>query len=54
MTPGADGAGAGLAIGIPVYNGGHFLAESLDSLLAQTYENIDFVISDNASTDDTE
>ena len=44
----------GVAIGVPVFNGGHFLAESLDSLLAQSYDNIDFVISDNGSTDDTE
>lgn len=43
-----------VAIGVPVYNGAQFLAESLDSLLGQTYENIDFVISDNGSTDGTE
>jgi glycosyltransferase involved in cell wall biosynthesis len=43
-----------VSIGIPVYNGGRFLAESLDSLLAQTYEEIEFVISDNGSTDETE
>lgn len=43
-----------VAIGIPVFNGARFLAESLDSLLSQSYEDIDFVISDNASTDGTE
>ncbi len=45
---------ASVSIGIPVYNGAHFLAMSLDSLLAQTYEDIEFFISDNGSTDGTE
>ena len=43
-----------VSIGVPVYNGGRFIAETLDSLLAQTYEDYELVISDNASTDDTE
>src|SRR3954468_18589343 len=42
-----------LSIGLPVYNGEDFLAESLDSLLGQTYENFELIISDNASTDAT-
>lgn len=37
-----------------MYNGARFLAMSLDSLLAQTYEDIEFFISDNGSTDGTE
>jgi glycosyltransferase involved in cell wall biosynthesis len=45
---------ATVSIGIPVYNGARFLATSLESLLAQTYENIEFFISDNGSTDATE
>ncbi|RDI74845.1 Glycosyl transferase family 2 [Gaiella occulta] len=45
---------AKVSIGIPVYNGAQFLAASLESLLAQTYEDIEFVISDNGSTDGTE
>jgi glycosyltransferase involved in cell wall biosynthesis len=45
---------AAVSIGIPVYNGAHFLATSLDSLMAQTYEDIEFFISDNGSTDGTE
>lgn len=45
---------ATVSIGIPVYNGARFLATSLESLLAQTYEDIEFFISDNGSTDDTE
>ncbi|MGH3003476.1 MAG: glycosyltransferase family 2 protein [Gaiellaceae bacterium] len=45
---------ATVSIGIPVYNGARFLATSLESLLDQTYEDIEFLISDNGSTDDTE
>jgi glycosyltransferase involved in cell wall biosynthesis len=43
-----------VSIGVPVYNGERFLAASLDSLLAQTFEDFELVISDNASTDGTE
>lgn len=43
-----------VSIGLPVYNGERFLREALDSLLAQTYSDFDLVISDNASTDQTE
>ncbi|MER7162668.1 glycosyltransferase family 2 protein, partial [Streptomyces lydicus] len=42
-----------LSIGLPVYNGEEYLAESLDALLGQTYEDFELVISDNASTDGT-
>ena len=43
-----------IGIGLPVYNGGRFLAETLDSLLAQTFGDFELIISDNASTDSTE
>jgi glycosyltransferase involved in cell wall biosynthesis len=43
-----------VSIGLPVYNGARFLAASLDSLLAQTFVDFELVISDNASTDETE
>lgn len=43
-----------LSIGLPVYNGERYLAESLDALLGQTYEDFELIISDNASTDGTE
>ena len=43
-----------LSIGVPVRNGERFLAETLDSLLAQTFEDFELIISDNASTDQTE
>ena len=43
-----------VSIGMPVYNGAAFLKESLDSLLSQTYGDFELIISDNASTDETE
>jgi len=42
-----------LTIGLPVYNGERFLSQSLDALLAQTFEDFELIISDNASTDST-
>jgi glycosyltransferase involved in cell wall biosynthesis len=46
-------AGPRLSIGLPIYNGENYLAETLDSLLGQSYENFELIISDNASTDGT-
>ena len=43
-----------VSIGVPVYNGENFLAETLDSILAQTFTDFELIISDNASTDGTE
>ena len=42
-----------LSVGLPVYNGENYLAESLDALLGQSYEDFELIISDNASTDGT-
>jgi len=42
-----------LSIGLPVYNGGRFLAAAIDSLLEQDYRDFELVISDNASKDRT-
>ena len=42
-----------LSIGLPVYNGENHLAESLEALLGQSYNDFELVISDNASTDGT-
>ena len=42
-----------LSIGLPVYNGEKFLAESIESLLGQSYEDFELIISDNASSDGT-
>jgi glycosyltransferase involved in cell wall biosynthesis len=47
------GAPPRLTVGLPVYNGENYLSESLDALLAQSYEDFELIISDNASTDGT-
>ncbi len=43
-----------VSIGLCVRNGGNYLREALDSLLAQTYKNFELIISDNVSRDDTQ
>ena len=43
-----------VSIGIPVWNGERHLAETLDSLLGQTFRDFEIVLSDNASDDRTE
>lgn len=43
-----------VSIGMPVYNGEGYIREALDSLLSQTYQDFELIISDNASTDGTE
>ena len=42
-----------VSIGLPVYNGANYLRTAVETILAQTYENLELIISDNASTDDT-
>jgi len=42
-----------LTIGLPVYNGERYLAEAIDALLGQSYQDYELIISDNASTDGT-
>jgi glycosyltransferase involved in cell wall biosynthesis len=42
-----------VTIGLPVYNGEHFIARAIESLLAQDYANFNLVVSDNCSTDRT-
>jgi len=44
---------ARVGIGVPVYNGGALLAQSLDCLRTQSFEDIEVVIGDNASDDET-
>jgi len=42
-----------VAVGLPVYNGENYLAETLDLLLGQTFEDFELIISDNCSSDRT-
>lgn len=42
-----------VSIGVPVYNGGRFLRRTLESLIDQTYNPLEIIVCDNASTDDT-
>jgi len=42
-----------VTIGIPTFNSEKFLKSTLDSLLCQTYQNIEFTLFDNCSTDRT-
>ncbi len=44
---------ARVGIGVPVYNGSRCLAESLECLRTQTFEDFEVVIGDNASDDAT-
>lgn len=43
-----------VSVGMPLYNAERYLEEALESLLAQSFEDFELVISDNASTDRTE
>lgn len=42
-----------VSVGIPTYNRSHLIKRSINSLINQDYDNIEIVISDNASTDET-
>ncbi len=43
-----------VSIGMPVYNGERLLPRALDSILEQDFQDLEVVISDDASTDSTE
>ena len=43
-----------VTIGIPTFNRGSLLADTLQSAIEQDYPNIEIIISDNASSDQTE
>lgn len=45
--------GEKITVVVPAYNTAPWLERSLDSLLAQTYENLDIVVVNDGSTDDT-
>lgn len=43
-----------VTIGIPCFNYAHYLPQALDSALAQTYPNVEVIVIDDCSTDNTE
>ena len=43
-----------VSIGLPVFNGEKYLEQAIDSILAQTHQDFELIISDNASTDQTQ
>jgi glycosyltransferase involved in cell wall biosynthesis len=43
-----------VSVGMPVFNGEAFLADAIESILAQTFDDLELIISDNASTDRTQ
>ncbi|MEQ1766480.1 MAG: glycosyltransferase, partial [Methylotenera sp.] len=42
-----------ISVAMPVYNGEKYLVEAIDSILAQTFTNFEFIIIDDGSTDDS-
>lgn len=42
-----------ISVVLPTFNGSRYLAESLDSILAQTYPHWELIVVDDASTDET-
>lgn len=44
---------ATVTIGMPVYNGAVYLNEALTAICAQSFQDLQIIISDNASTDET-
>lgn len=46
-------SGSLVSVGLPVYNGAPAIADAIAAVLAQTHEQLELVISDNASTDET-
>jgi glycosyltransferase involved in cell wall biosynthesis len=43
-----------VSVGLPVYNGERYIKDAIQSILRQTFTDFELIISDNASTDDTE
>lgn len=43
-----------VSVGLPVYNGEKYLEQAIVSVLDQTYQDFELIISDNASTDRTQ
>ena len=43
-----------VSVGLPIYNGEKTIVRALDHILTQNFTNYELLISDNASTDNTE
>ena len=43
-----------VSVGMPVYNGERYIAQAIESILSQTFRDLELIICDNASTDGTE
>ena len=43
-----------VSVCMPVYNGAAYIANAIDSVLSQTYQNFELTVFDNCSDDDTE
>lgn len=42
-----------ISVCIPTYNNARYIGKTLESIINQTYKNIEIIVSDNASTDNT-
>jgi glycosyltransferase involved in cell wall biosynthesis len=51
--PGSHTVRPTVSIGLPVFNGERYLERAVESILGQTYSDLELIISDNASTDKT-
>lgn len=47
----ASSKGVKVSVLVPVFNGEHYLAECLDSILAQDFSDLEILVSDDVSTD---
>src|SRR5690349_10600288 len=54
MTVVAQNKSPRVSIGMPVRNGQKYIREAMDSILAQTFSDLELIVCDNASTDATE
>jgi glycosyltransferase involved in cell wall biosynthesis len=50
----ADSSVSKVSVCMPVYNGSDYIADSVESILNQTYKNFNLIVCDNCSTDNTE